>query len=231
MTYAQFVEVFSNKYPTFKKMVESSKDLTRLIRSLMILDQLTDGTKADYIATVSYQDDDDHLTYETFSHLSEYFYLFKLKPQLYTLCEIYMIVECYSRLFPAAILEAKLPSESCEYKTNYGRALSHIENGLVAEVADLDLASFDQLRRIFRYAEQLELATSDAAKPKIDPDFTEGERRVVFGSIICELAALVGCGISDSLSLTESVANNLLYYIRNIHKSQNAIFLMQYAER
>ncbi len=231
LPYITFVQIFYEKYPTYAKMVDRSINVTPLTRSLCMLDYLTEGTPSTYARIVEHQDEEDMMSYEAFSRLANYFYLFKQRPELFRLAELYLIYEYYGRTFLANEDYDLFSKEEKADMTRYALTQKFIEKGFLDEVHDMSLASFESLRRIFGYADQLERAYETGQKLASNPQLTEAERRVVFGGVVCEVASMVGCSINDSLTLTESVASGFAFLLENSHDENFASLLIQYKER
>ena len=195
-----------------------------------MLDHLTSGKKENYLRTVKFQPGDDKLTRETFCHLADRFFLLRQRPQLYNLAEMYLIFEYYSRTHLAQEDQDAFSREEREFKSKYGFVLKCIEKSFFDEVPYMDLASFECLIKMFRYAEQVTESFEAGEGAIFDPDTSDAERNTVHNAVVCEVAAIAGIGIYDSLSLTESVASGFIYLLNHLDDPKIVSTLMQYGD-
>ena len=209
-------------YSAFQKLAEVGENFSHTARSLVIMDALISGDKSDYENIVTAQCGPDKLSFETFCRLSDHFYLFKIKPDLRQLLEIYIILDNYSRTYAAKSFLVNLPADQRQPKTREEMLLSLVRYEMVPEVARLNLSQLDKLRHALSYKQfittgQPASGFGKAINGKV-PTFEYGddEQRIVFASIICGLAGLAGTlNLGGSLTLTEEVASDLLFLMDN----------------
>ncbi len=201
-----------------KSAIDQDNGIIRLTRSLFLLACLTRGEYDDYVEVSACQDEGfDHLTFRTFKSLARYFELFEVKPDLYRLLELYIIVTHISGSAMVNGFVRQIPKDQLNYG-KFGMAFALVENGLIPEVEKLDLAQFDILRNAFKYAAKVEQNFAAGKKITFNREFSDSEQRIVYASVVCELAAFIGpIGVSGSLTLTESLAADLalMMYHRN----------------
>lgn len=220
------IPVYAEKHSTFQQLrdylakqkqtdgeplIDQDDGLVSLTRSLYLLACFVRGEYADYEEVTSCQDDNyDHLTFETFKRICGFFELFETKPELYDLMELYLII---IHLSSTEIVNQYIPFIPKD-KLNYGKfgmAYVLLDNGFIAEANNLNLAQFDILRSALKYAAKAEEIFATGKKITFNKEFSESEQRIVYTSIVCDLAAFIGpIGISGSLTLTESLASDLL---------------------
>lgn len=213
MTHSQqYINDCIEKYAALKILVETGEHFGHAARSLIAMDALVSGKKADYDSLVAGQEKDERLTYATFIHLSDHFYFFKVKPELRELLEIYIVLDDYSRTSHAKEIARNLPEKERHPENHEQMLLSMIRYEMIPEVEKLNLFQLDTLRGAFRYREAV---IGEAEMPNTF-EFADSEKLLVFAGVICNIAGIAGClNLSGSLTLTEEVAKTLLFLMNN----------------
>ena len=207
---------FVEKHSAFRQLSDfydkqgNSEGLVSLIRSLFLLSCFVRGNEEDYHEVSDCQDNDrDHLTKETFKRLCAYFSLFEVKPELYNLLELYLIIVHLSSTELVNQLVPLIPKDKLNYG-KFGMAYSLVDNELIPELSKLSLAEFDILRSALKYAARAEQAFAAGKKITFNREYSESEQRIVYAGVVCDLAAFLGpINISGSLTLTETLAYDL----------------------
>ncbi len=220
------IPVYAEKHSTFQQIrdylagqnltdnrisIDQDNGLVSLTRSLYLLACFTRGEHEDYEEVASCQDNNyDHLTFETFKRLCGYFELFEVKPELYNLMELYLIIVQLSSTEIVNQYIPLIPKDKLNYG-KFGMAYSLVDNELIPELSKLSLAEFDILRSALKYAARAEEIFATGKKITFNKEFSDSEQRIVYTSIVCDLAAFIGpIEVSGSLTLTESLASDLL---------------------
>jgi hypothetical protein len=158
LTFQQLRDFLAKKNQNHtKSAIDQDDGIVSLTRSLFLLACFTRGEYDDYVEVSACQDDYDHLTFETFSRLSGYFKIFEVKPELYRLLELYIIIVHVSGSEMANEFIRRIPKDQLNYG-KFGMAFSLVDNGLIAEANKLDLGQFDTLRNALKYAAKAEHA-------------------------------------------------------------------------
>ena len=217
MPYPQkFISDRIAKYAALQKLVESGEHFGHAARSLLVMDALVSGQKADYLRLVTNQCDIERLSFETFKSLSDHFYLFRVKPDLRELLEIYIVLDDFSKTHYANDFLKNLPEDQRHPASHEDMLLSLIKYGMIPEVEKLNLSQLDKLRNAIQYRKSI----LGYQKGKVDKpgvfEYGEDEQRIIFAGVICGIAGIAGClNLSGSLVLTEETANLLLFLINN----------------
>lgn len=227
----ELIPVFAEKHPTFRQLweyfakqdqsntksaIDQDNGIVSLARSLFVAACLTGGSQDDYEHLVAHQSYD-RLTHDTFKRLSGYFEPFATNHELYHLFELYIIISHFCDTEIVNNLIRRIPKDKLDY-SKFGLPYALIDNGLIPEANELNLAQFNTLRKAFEYAAKVEQAGKKKERITFNRDFSESEQRIVYDATICDLAALIGpINVSGSLTLTESLASDLLLmlYYRN----------------
>lgn len=225
----ELIPVFAKKHPTFKwfcdhfarqdpnnkqPAIDQNDGVIRLTRSLLMADYLTSGQRDDYENLVACQESD-RLSYETFRRLSQQLGIFLLRPDLYDLLELYIIISHLSDTEIVNGLVCRIPRDQLDC-SKFGLPYVLISNGLIPEADNLNLAELDTLRRAFKYAAKVEQAFLKGEKITFNQDFSDSEQRIVYAGAICDLAAIFvpTTSVSGSLTLNESLA---LYFLASLN--------------
>ena len=201
------------KYSALRVLAENGENYNCVARSLVVMDAIIGGKKDDYERIAYAQPEDNRLTFGTFSRLSDYFYVFRVRKDLREVLEIFTVLDGYSRSKHAEDFLHNLPENQRHPETREEMLLSLIKYEMVPEVASLGFSQLNTLRRALKFRE---LVKKSAPNQQLSRDFTDEEQRIVLASIVCDIAGLVSSSEdSGSLTLSENMASDLLFLIEH----------------
>ena len=201
------------KYSALRVLAENGENYDCVTRSLVVMDAIIGGKKDDYERIAYVQPEDNRLTFGTFSRLSDYFYVFRVRKDLREVLEIFTVLDGYSRSKHAEDFLHNLPENQRHPETREEMLLSLIKYEMVPEVASLGFSQLNTLRRALKFRE---LVKKSAPNQQLSGDFTDEEQRIVLASIVCDIAGLVSSSEdSGSLTLSENMASDLLFLIEH----------------
>lgn len=206
---SKFIPFLFGKYPTFWTLAEASTDIEKTICSLIMAAYLVRGEYEDYEDATFSQSGANKLSFATFQALANYFSVFKTKPYLYSLVEIYTIALDYSSTKEATDLVKKMPHHPMDLSNDFRKALFLVQNRLIPETKGLSLGQFDILTSAFVYAAKAK--QTFLINDNVCEGFNDIEERIIYAYIICNFAARSWDPKNGgTLSLTETAAQNFL---------------------
>lgn len=213
MPTTQTIEAASSILAT---MDEDKRLFNLSCRAITFTDRVIIGGKDNYRKVTDGQPVDDQLSMESFNHLNDYYYAFKVSHDLRHVLEVFIILECHSYTTTAKNALFYLPKIRETGNEHADQLLSLVNANVHEEFGHLDIAQHGILKEVIRYGAFLEKIQHDTYAQR-EP-YSENVMRILLAACI-SLFAASGDGdvFGGNPRLTESAHSSLHTHIMKRH--------------